>query len=53
MQTRQINTATHVIYLVRPLFILFSERIEDFPNSEASEIFYQVYSPDMWNTLVL
>lgn len=36
---------THVIYLVGPLFVLFRERIEDFPNCRAPEVFYQVYSP--------
>lgn len=33
-----------MICLVRPLFVLFRERIEDFPNCRAPEVFYQVYS---------
>lgn len=43
--------ATHVIYLAKPLLILFRERIEGFPNSEAPEVFDQVYSPAIWTTL--
>lgn len=45
VKRHKIVQQAHVIYLVRPLFVLFRERIEDFPNCRAPEVFYQVYSP--------
>lgn len=45
VKRHKIVQRAHVIYLVRPLFVLFRERIEDFPNCRAPEVFYQVYSP--------
>lgn len=45
VKRHKIVQQAHVIYLVRPLFVLFRERIEDFPNCWAPEVFYQVYSP--------
>lgn len=45
VKRHKIVHQAHVIYLVRPLFVLFRERIEDFPNCWAPEVFYQVYSP--------
>lgn len=45
VKRHKIVQQAHVIYLVRPLFVLFRERIEDFPNCRAPKVFYQVYSP--------
>lgn len=45
VKRHKIVHQAHVIYLVRPLFVLFRERIEDLTNCWAPEVFYQVYSP--------